>query len=180
MLLHVLTMNDMRTLDNIVGWPLTETSEGGGSQPIRAQLVWRLTNQRPLPDLGDKEQPHLVTRAPHSSGFRHLEFRSDKEPCSGGERTWNGGMSYETCEGSLHSWSDLSWPVAIVTPSAPRRHSIVVTLMMQWVTSLTWTRGEIMELGTCLSQLPHVYTGVNWPHTDPHNTHRCCLDCCLE
>ena len=113
MLLHVLTMNDMRTLDNIVGWPLTETSEGGGSQPIRAQLLWRLTNQRQLPDLGDKEQPHLVTRAPHSSGFRHLEFRSDKEPCSGEERTWHGGMSYDAqCEGSLHSWSDLSWPVA--------------------------------------------------------------------
>ena len=118
MLLHVLTMNDMRTLDNIVGWPLTETSEGGGSQPIRAQLLWRLTNQKPLPDLGDKEQPHLVTRAPHSSGFRHLEFRSDKEPCSG-MVAWVMMLS-ETCEGSLHSWSDLSWPVATSNPISPQ------------------------------------------------------------
>lgn len=50
--------------------------------------------------------------------IRHLELRSDKEPCSG-MVAWVMMLS-ESFEGSLHSWSDLSWPVATSNPISPQ------------------------------------------------------------
>ena len=153
-------------------WP--RPVRGGGSQPIRAQQQCRLTNQRPLPDLGDKEQPHLVlTRARHSSGLP-----SDLQNQIKSEGTWHGVwcmMLSETCEGSLNAWSALTWPVARLVAHHPP--GVTPLLWLWWVIHDAVShpshgpRGEIMELGTCLTELPliptlcHVYTGVNWPHT---------------
>ena len=149
MLLHVWTMNDMRTLHGNVGdhWP--RPCQGWGvitanQSPAPATL----TNQRPLPDLGDKDQPHLLVAAHQTPSLDWLTFTNSDQIKSlvllprvhtyTGMMVWLMMMLIETCEGSMNSWPDLTWwPVAILaTNSSPAPghsgHAIVGSDARSW------------------------------------------------